>query len=292
MCSANGAEPDDERAKEQFRSENYTVVWGTAPVYETDAELEIDDGSGHGGILRWIRFRPVKDGVDVLSIEFDEGWQPYESKWPPDSAPVAVTRARLQPAAYAALLRDLAFVDSAKLTPVEQKGFTSSSNDFWVHARLATRDKTLLDLSWAGYEGSRAEVKFAKPQAAVHLAKEAVKVLDFRKHTLTEEDRAWASAKFARDWMKFEGLEFHWWVRERYIETVGMVGDKAALPILRDILATDPPKGKPRDASDGRCVYYAINAVTRLTKKDIRHKPVEEMDIEMTRQEVLDLLRD
>jgi hypothetical protein len=79
-------------------------------------------------------------------------------------------------------------------------------------------------------------------------------------------------------------------VRERYIETVGVVGDKAALPVLRDILATDPPKGKRRDASDGRCVYLAINAVTRLTKTDVRDKPVEEMDIEKTRRKVLDLL--
>jgi len=131
-------------------------------------------------------------------------------------------------------------------------------------------------------------VDFAKPRAAVRLAWEAVKGLDIKDHTLTDGERAWASAKFARDWKKFKGLEFHWWVRERYIETVGVVGDKAALPVLRDILAADPPWG----ASDGRCVYYAINAVTRLTKKDVRDKPVEEMDIEKTRQKVLDLIKD
>jgi hypothetical protein len=79
-------------------------------------------------------------------------------------------------------------------------------------------------------------------------------------------------------------------VRERYIETIGVVGDQAALPVLREILATDPPPGKPRDASDGRCIYLAINAVTRLTRTDLRDKPVAEMDIEKTRRKVLELL--
>jgi hypothetical protein len=132
VCSANCAEPDDELAKKQLQSDNYTVIWGTAPAYEPDAEFEIGDGNGHGGTLDWIRFQPGKDGVDVFSIEFDEGWHPYESKWPPDRAPVAVKRARLKLDAYAALLRGLAVVDSAKLKPVERNRFTFSSNDFWV----------------------------------------------------------------------------------------------------------------------------------------------------------------
>ncbi len=73
---------------------------------------------------------------------------------------------------------------------------------------------------------------------------------------------------------------------------IGAIGNDTVLPVLREILATEPPKGEPRDSSDGRCVYYAINAVTRLTKKDVRGKPVEEMDIEKTRVKVLDLIKD
>jgi hypothetical protein len=291
LCSVSRAEPDDERAKKQLRSENYTVTWGTPAAYESAAALEIGDGNGHGGTLGWLRFQPGTDGVDVLSIQFDEGQHTYESKWPPDRAPVAVRRARLKPDAYAALLRDLAVVDSAKLTPVRRNGSTLSSHDFWVHARLTTDRKTLLHLNWAGYDGSEAEPEFARPRAVVRLAREAIKGIDFKDHALTDGERAWASAKVARDWKEFKGLDFHWWVRERYIQTVGVVGDEAALPILREILASEPPKGKPRDASDGRCVYHAINAVTRLTKKDVRDRPIEEMDIEKTRLKVLDLIK-
>ena len=70
ICSANRAEPGDDRAKKQLQSDNYTVTWGTAPAFEPKAVLEIGDGIGHGGTLGWVWFQPGKDGVDVLSIQF------------------------------------------------------------------------------------------------------------------------------------------------------------------------------------------------------------------------------
>ena len=94
---AVSAEPDVDRVKEQFKSASYTVTWGIASKYEQDAVLEIGDGNGHGGTLGWVRFQPTKDRVEVLSVQLDEGWEPYESKWPPDRAPVAVKRARMKP---------------------------------------------------------------------------------------------------------------------------------------------------------------------------------------------------
>jgi hypothetical protein len=282
VSAVAGAEPDADRAKKQLKSDNYTVTWGTAKDFDANAELEIGDGDGHGGKLGWVRFLPGRDGVDVLSIQFDEGWEPYKSKWPPDRAPVIIKRARMKSDAYATLLRDLAVIDAAKLEPIKGNSF-SSTHDFWVYARLTVNKKALVGLDWAGYEGSSEELNFAKPRAVVTLAREAVKRLDFKAHTLTGTERAWASAKFARDWEKFKGLESHWWVRERYIITIGVVGDATAFPTLRDILGGDP---KDRD------VYYAINAVTRLTKTDVRDKPVEEMDVEKTRRKVLDLIRD
>ena len=77
ICSASRAQPGDERAKKHLLSDNYSVAWGKAPVFKPNAELEIGDGSGHGGALGWVRFQPGKDEVDVLSIKFDEGWHQY-----------------------------------------------------------------------------------------------------------------------------------------------------------------------------------------------------------------------
>jgi hypothetical protein len=262
------------------------VTWGISPVYEPDAELVVGDGSGHGGTLGWLRFLPGKDGVEVLSFQFDEARAPYESKWPPDDAPVTVKNARLEPDRYAVLLHDLAIVSSAKLNPLVRNSATMSSNDFWVYVHLTTKEQTLLESDWAGYASSVEEPEFAKPRAAVQLARDAVKSLNFAAHALTDDERAWVSSRFARDMNRFKGRQFYWWVRERYIQTVGVAGDKHALPGLRNILATDPP----RDSSEARCAYYAINAVTRLMKVDVRDQPVAEMDIETTRQKVLNLL--
>jgi hypothetical protein len=278
-----GADPDNNRVQQYFKSDNYTVTWGAARTFDSGAELEIGDGSGHGFTLGWVRFRPREGWADILSFELDSDRQAYQSKWPPDRAAVSVSYARMKADAYATLLRDLAVVDAAELHPVPRDSIRFSSSDFWVYARLTANKKTLVDLDWAGYRGDGDELEFAKPQAAVALARAAVKGLDFKEHTLTKEERGWASAKFARDWKKIRDLDLHSWVRERYIIMTGVGGDGSALSVLRDALQGDPKN---------RCVYYAINAVTRLTKKDVRDKPVEEMDVERTRRRVLDVLRD
>ena len=281
------AKPHPDRVKRQLQSDNYSVILGVPSDYGRNAELEVGDGSGHGGTLGWLRFRPSEGGVNVLAFEFDDNLTSYQSKWPPDDPTVTVKCARLEPERYTALLHDLAIVGSATLKPVVRNEATMSSSDFWVYARVTTNHQIAFELNWAGYEGSGEEVNFAKPRAAVRLAREAVKELNFEAHTLTDEERAWVSAKFAHDWKKFLGRPFYWWVREEYIQLVGLVGDKAALSVLSGMLAADLPK----DASGLRCVYYAINAATRLMEKDVREKAVAEMDIETTRHRVLDLIR-
>jgi hypothetical protein len=272
-----------DRAKKQLQSDNYTVTYGATPVFDADATLEIGDGSGHGFTLGWMRFKPTQGGVEVLTIDLAEGRMPYKSKWPPDLAPITIKCAKMKPDAYAGLLRDLATVDSAKLqrNPAALSG--SSSRNFWVQARLTAKDKNLMDMNWAGYDGFPAELQFAKPNAAVTVAREAVERLDFKEHSLTQEERAWASAKFVGHWKKFKGMDSYWWVNERSIIVIGVAGDKTALPTLREILG-----GSPKDL----CVYYGINAVTRITNKDVRDRPLEEMDVEKTRRKVLELLRD
>ena len=58
--SAFGAEAVPERIQRQFTSDDYTVSWGSAAAGEPNADLEIGNGGGHGGPLRWMRFRPGK----------------------------------------------------------------------------------------------------------------------------------------------------------------------------------------------------------------------------------------
>jgi hypothetical protein len=282
--SVVSADPSVNRVQEHFKSNNYTVTWGTVRTFDPGAELEIGDGNGHGFYLGWLRFRPGKNWVEVLSVQYSNRRPPpYYSKWPPDVAPVTVKKARMKNDDYTALLGDMAAIDAAVLHPVQNRPITGSFNDFWVNARLMSNETTLLYLDWVGYWESSSEVEFAKPQAAVARAHAAVKELDFKEHALLDEERGWASTKFVRDWKKFKDRDFHWWEKEFYLIMIGVVGDKAVFPTLRDVLENDLPD---------RNVYHAINAVTRLTKQDVRDRPAEEMDIDRTRRKVLDLLRD
>ena len=280
-ASVVGAGPDADRVREQFKSDNYTVKWGTARTFDSNAELEVGDGWGHGFTLGWLRFRPENGRVNVLSLQVHESRQRYSSKWPPDLAPVTVKWAQMKPDAYAALLRDLAVVEAAELHATRPTSWVTLTSNFWVHARLTTNTRTLIDLDWTGYWRNDLEADFAKPRAAVRLARAATAGLKFAEHKLTEEERGWASAKFTRDWKRLTASDDYWWVKQRYIIMIGVVGDKSALSALRAAL-----QGDPKD----QCVYYAINAITRLTGQDVRDKPVEEMDLEKTRRRVLDLL--
>jgi hypothetical protein len=48
-----------------------------------------------------------------------------------------------------------------------------------------------------------------------------------------------------------------------------------------------PPRDILQGDSSDHAAYFAINSVRRLTGKDVRNQPVEEMDVGKTRQRVL-----
>jgi hypothetical protein len=284
LCSSILRAEEPKRVKDLFKSENYEVAWGKPAVFDPNSELEIGFGDGHGFTLEWLRFLPEPKGVAVLSLKLVGSREPYKSKWEPEvRIKVIAKKASLQKDEYARLLSSLAEADSAQLKPVELKEFTNSSANFWVNTRLTHDRKALLDLDWAGYWAGVTEIEFAKPQAMVDLARESIKGLDFKDHQLTDSERIWVSEKFARDWKKIEKREFYWWVRESYLQLIGMAGDKSALPTLRNILSQKYTKEELRD-STSRCLYFAINAVTRLTKSGIREKPVEKMDLRLAQR--------
>ena len=270
--SALCAEPDPASVQKLFKSENFTVTWGKAPSYDAAAELEIGDGDGHGQTLEWLRFKPEGDRVDVLSARLK-----YSR--------VEIKKTQIKAEAYTALLQKLAVVDSAKPKLVERRFPSSSSADFWVHARLTANKKALIDLEWAGYDGSNEEMRFIKPKVAAELAHTAVEDIEFKEHSLTKEESAWVSAKFTRDWKNFKAKDKerdpHWWVKERYLLIIGMVGDAAVLPQLRDIIRDDPKD---------RRMACAIAAAYRILKKE--EKQIDEKEIEKERLKILELLRD
>jgi|GEM_PF-3807106 len=277
------AADDFDHVRKLLTSDSYTITWSEPAKYDVNATLEIGIAFGHSGYLQWLWFRPVEDGVDVLAITRESRWAQYHSKWPPDKVSVEVRQARLTADAYWQLLKEIAVVDSARFKPVELDSTSFSSNDFWAQARLSTKEKHDLALQWAGYESSLHEADYAKPKAITQLARDAVKGLEFRDHTLTKQQRAMCSEKFIRDWAHFQKDDSYWFVQETSIRTIGVTGDRTALPLLTQVLKTG-------DADD-RSVYLAINAITRITGKDVRDKPVEEMDVAQVRDKVLKMLQ-
>ena len=283
--SVFGDEPNIDQVKKKFKGGAYTVTWGTPAIFDVNSELEIGNGNGHGFTLGWLRFLPGKDGVEVISLQFKEDKKHYKSKWPLDNESTVITHTKMKQETYASLLHDLAIADSAQLEKTPQLKASITSSDFWVYAQLNLNKKTLLDYNWAGYRSTFDDIAYTKPQAMVALAQEAIKGLEFKEYVLTEADRRWASEKFIRDIKVLSNMQFTWWVKERYIIMIGSVGDITALPALRDFLRMN---AEPTN----RLVYYAINAITRITKKDVRDKPVEEMDLEKTLPKILELLNE
>ena len=72
--------PVPERVRKLLTSSDYTVRWNQPKQFDPTATLETGDGSGHGFTLGWLRFRPTGDGVEVLSVQYDEGRKQYHSK--------------------------------------------------------------------------------------------------------------------------------------------------------------------------------------------------------------------
>src|SRR3954464_7572229 len=84
LASVALAGSDVNRVLDLLKSNNYKATAKPARTFDAGAELEIGDGNGHGFSLNWLRFRPMKDKVEVLSIELDRDYEPYRSKWQPD----------------------------------------------------------------------------------------------------------------------------------------------------------------------------------------------------------------
>lgn len=274
--------------KAKFKSKDYSVSWGKAPFYPTDSMLEIGDGSGHGGSLRWTRFVPNKQSVDVIVVSLDEEWHVQKTRWPFDDISVEVRTGKLSRVAFRSLLNKVALAASAKLKPIFRDSIWGSSGDFWVSTRIFSTKGLAIDYDWAGYSGSMDAYKYAKPSVMVDLAKAAIKDVKFADHVLTTNERTWSSQRFINDWKRYVRQPFYWWVGERYIMLIGFIGDKTAIPALVSIM--DLYSRPDRPDPEKRNSYYAVNALTRIIGEDVRDKPVEQMDLDTSRMNMNKLL--
>lgn len=275
--------------KNKFHSKDYSVSWVSKASYSIESSIEIGFGSGHGGNLQWYRFLPSKKNVAVILYNLSEGWETQKTKWPSDSFKVSVSEANMSRVAYRKLLDQIAVVSSARLKPKQTNSFWGTSGDFWVALKLLRGGNELVDYDWAGYSGSLDSYLYVKPQASVEMAKRAVAPLRFAPHLLTSDDRHWASNRFITGWKLYVNRKFYWWVCERYTELIGHVGDPTVIPTLTAIMdqyAAGPEEYLQRNS------YYAINAISRLSGTDVRDKPVEDMNLRKSIDNIHKILKD
>jgi hypothetical protein len=261
----------------------FSVQWHDPPAWDRQAEVETGSGSGHGFTLSWNRFHPKGEDVEILSVTYSAGRKPYDSTWPPDDAPVTARKAGLNRGEYAAMLQVLATLEAATLNEKKTNHYGFSTGSFYAYIRVARPDQDLFREEYAGYPGTQKEPQYAKAQAAAAFVTDFLKSVPLKDQPLGREDRAWVSERFARDWKRvIPHDKFYGWVQERLLILVGAAGDDSALPLLAEVIRD----GDPKD----RKTYYAINAATRLLGKDVRDKPLEEMDVLEVKRRILPLL--
>lgn len=235
-----------------------------ADPWDPATELELGDGSGHGQSLRWRRFVPGAKTVEIVTFTLRSN--------------LAVRRAEMPLADYRILLRLLATVAAASVERKPSNTYWTSSGNFWSAVRAGKYEE-----AYAGYPSTGGEPSYLRPRACLQLVDEWTKSLEFRDHALRDEDRAWASKKFIRDWGTMVDAESFWWVRERSIQIVGWAGEGTALPTLATILERDLVDG-PRDREIG----HAITAARRLLGDASPPKPD---DLAAEKSDVLERIR-
>ena len=261
----------------------FNIEWGQPKTLDTNGRLELIFASTDGPDLSVTRFQPGENEVDILTVAVNLKDIEHRPKWPDDRAPVEAKRGSMKLDTYQQLLRDIAQIESAKLT---LKGKPLGSPDYhedWFQVEFFTERKPSISMFWFGVGDFDRTGNRTKSLGANILGYRAIKDLPCSEAQLTDEDRAWASKMFARQWRRVD----KWSLREEMLEEalivlIGAVGDNQALSKLGRIIRHD---------DEPKLVYHAINAVTRITGKDLRTKPVEEMDLEANKEQILDLIK-
>jgi hypothetical protein len=262
---------------------NYTIEWRDAPAWNARAAVEMAGGSGHGFSLTWFRIRPESDGMHVLRLTYKGSRKPYTTRWSPDEAPVTAASAVLGFPEYESLLRVVGVIGAAAIHERSTNRYFSVSSNFYSFLSVTSDGKAVYEDEFSGYPGTMGAPEYAKVRAATGLLEKAVQPLPWKDRDLDAADRAWVSERFARDWRRIvPHAKSYWWVQEDLLILVGAAGDSGALPQLTEIIRD----GDPAD----RKTYYAINAATRLIGKDVRPRPLEDMDLTEAKTRILPLL--
>lgn len=234
------------------------VDWGCDEAYGPLREMVLEDGSGHGGSLRVVRFQWQTDGrVSVRKIASSHYHQPGVTVEQAETsatqlAPIVAT-SRVAMLARPHVVRLRSKNGSRVLGP-------SSTNDFHLLLRLVDDGGRVTENRYSGYERSSEQEHIVPMRLATEPIRKLLDGLAFAPATKTDEDRAFFTARLTRTL----ATKPFWWVKERYVANAAAFGTVDAIPSL---VALAGEKGEP---SADRTRVHALDALAAITGWDPR----------------------
>jgi hypothetical protein len=217
------------------------------------------DGSGHGQTLRLVRIRSSKEGGLELRRVSYRCPTPYRPKVRAEGAEMWAARMTAEETKALVSLLDEAVALHPKCSIRHERGVWTSA-DFTTRIRIRSGGGVVWSGGYTGYISSSGEPEYAHPRAVEDILQAAADALSWKREEVSADDRAAVLA-----WM----VEFFpseaWWVKERYLRIALFVGDETFLPFLRK---AEEEAGKGEDASDGRRVKYAREAIEKIGAGD------------------------
>lgn len=229
-------------------------------------EVVLEDGSGHGGSLRIVRFRRAAMHVDVKMIAyshyFNKGTEISTAQMGVADFDSMVAQARV------AVLAKPHLVPLA-LTPgaVHAIGGSHSSNDFHLGLRIADDEDHVIERHFTGYEGSDAQGEILPMRMATERLESTLASLAFTKEpAATDDDKD----LFVRRFLAAMRDKPFWWITERFVALAAELGTIDIVPSLVTIAQ------KKGDASADRARPVALAAIAALTGWDPREGAKDE----------------
>lgn len=235
------------------------VDWGCDEAYGPVREMVLEDGSGHGGSLRVVRFQWQTDGrVTVRKIASSHYYQPG----------VTVEQAETSATQLAAIVATsrVALLARPHVVRLRTKGGgsrsfgSSSTNDFHLLLRLVDDEGRVTENRFSGYERSSEQEHIVPMRLATEPIRKLLEGLAFAPTAKTDEDRAFFTARLTRTL----ATKPFWWVKERYVANAAVFGTVDAIPSL---VALTGQKG---EASADRTRVHALDALAAITGWDPR----------------------
>jgi len=230
------------------------------------SEVIFEDGSGHGGTLRIVRFRRAAQHVDVKMIAsshyYNKATEISSAQMPARDFDSMVAQARVAVLAKPHLV-PLALPPGA----AHASGGSHSSNDFHLGLRLTDDEDHAIERHFTGYEGSDAQGLILPMRMATERFEASLSSLAFTKDPAVADD---VRDLFVRRFLYAMENQPFWWITERMVALAAQLGTIDIVPVLVKIAQ------KKGEASADRARPVALDAIAALTGWDPRKDAKDE----------------